>query len=91
MPIPLTAEQILDREFLEIRCKILEIAAALDRLERAEGSVTEDRRMKMVYDGLAVLSTDSADRAEQVQMIFSRRYEPGWRDQFGLSTVRKAK
>jgi hypothetical protein len=91
MSIPLTAEQILDREFLEIRCKILEIAAALDRLERAEGSVTEDRRMKMVYDGLAVLSTDCADRAEQVQMIFSRRYEPGWREQFGLNTARKAK
>ena len=91
MSIPLTAQQVLDREFLEIRCKILEIAAALDRLERAEGSIASDRRMKMVYDGLSALSSENADRAEQVQMIFSRRYEPNWREQFGLNTARKAK
>ena len=30
----MNSEQILDREFLEIRAKILEVAAALDRLDR---------------------------------------------------------
>jgi hypothetical protein len=35
MPIPLDATEVLNREFLEIRAKLLEIAAALDRLDRA--------------------------------------------------------
>ena len=91
MSIPMTAQQVLDREFLEIRCKILEIAAALDRLDRAPGSVQSDRRTAMLRDGLAALSSENADRAEQVQMIFSRRYEPGWREKFGISAARKAK
>ena len=30
----MNSKQILDREFLEIRAKILEVAAALDRIER---------------------------------------------------------
>ena len=91
MPIPMTAQQVLDREFLEIRCKILEVAAALDRLERAEGTVDADRRLTLLHDAISALSVDGADRAEQIQMIFSRRYEPGWREKFGLTTIRKAK
>ena len=50
MPIPMTAKQVLDREFLEIRCKILEIAAALDRLERAEGALEGDPRMELLRE-----------------------------------------
>src|SRR5438105_3688541 len=34
----LTAPEVLNREFLEIRSKILELAAALDRIARADGS-----------------------------------------------------
>ena len=37
----MSAQQILDREFLEMRAKILEVSATLDRLERAEGPVTD--------------------------------------------------
>ena len=39
MATPLDAQQVLDREFLEIRGKILEIASSLDRLQRAAGTV----------------------------------------------------
>ena len=42
MPPLLSAPEVLNREFLEIRCKILELAAAFDRLERADGSVEEE-------------------------------------------------
>jgi hypothetical protein len=87
----MTAKQVLDREFLEIRCKILEIAAALDRLDRADGSVNDDPRMRLLHESLQMLLTDDGDRAEQVQMIFSRRYESTWREKFGLNVVRKAR
>ena len=36
---------LLDREFLEIRAKVLEVAACLDRLDRAPGTVEHDPRM----------------------------------------------
>ncbi len=74
-----TAAQILDREFLTIRGKLLEVAAALDRIERGEGTVAADSRLKKIGETLAVLGKGGSDRAEQLQMIFSLPYEPAWR------------
>ena len=34
--------EVLEQEFLPIRAKILEVASALDRLDRASGSVASD-------------------------------------------------
>jgi hypothetical protein len=81
----LTAAEILNREFLEIRCKILDLAAALDRLERAEGSVGDDPRMLRLREALAAVLGESEDRAEQVQMIFSRTYDDTWQNVFQLT------
>jgi hypothetical protein len=80
MPLPLTAPEVLSREFLEIRCKILELAAAFDRLERAEGSVADDPRLARLREALTVVLDDSDDRAEQVQMVFSRPYDDAWQN-----------
>ena len=33
---------------------------------------------------LRTLDPDLVDRAERIQLIFSRRYEENWRAQFGL-------
>lgn len=84
MSSPPTAAEILDREFLELRAKVLEVAAALDRLDRASGAVDGDPRMKALRQALVVLQTDRTDRAEQVLLTFSRPYEPDWRAKFGL-------
>lgn len=83
-PTPMTAPDVLNREFLEIRAKILELAAALDRLDRGEGSVADDPRMDSIHNALQMLQQPGADRAEEVQMIFSRPYEENWRQQFGI-------
>lgn len=91
MSIPMTSKQVLDREYLEIRGRILEIAAAFDRLDRAEGEVSSDPRVVLLRESLTAISNGSGDRAEQVQLIFSRRYEPSWREKFGLTTIRQAK
>lgn len=74
----LTAPEVLAREFLEVRCKILELAAAFDRLDRAEGNVGEDPRLTRVREALEVLCEEKNDRAEQVQMVFSRPYDDDW-------------
>jgi hypothetical protein len=78
MSAPLSAPEILNREFLEVRCKVLELAAAFDRLARAEGSVADDPRSVRLREAIhAVLDLDE-DRAERVQMIFSRAYDEKW-------------
>ena len=78
MSLPLTAPEVLNREFLEIRCKILDLAAAFDRLHRAEGSVTGDPRLAKLREALTVVLESPEERAEQVQMIFSRSYDETW-------------
>lgn len=79
------AEDVLNREFLELRAKVLELAASMDRLDRATGSVAEDTRMRKLREALAVVVDERGDRAEQVQLIFSRHYHPEWRKEFHLS------
>ena len=80
MTLPLSAPEVLSREFLEIRGKILELAAAFDRLDRAEGSIDGDPRLDRLHEALAAIAGESPDRAEHVQMIFSRQYDQSWQD-----------
>ena len=82
MPIPLDATEVLNREFLTIRAKILELAATFDRLDRADGTIASDPRMKQIAQGLAALAEDAPNRAERVQMIFSLPYDQNWQENF---------
>ncbi|HEU5118028.1 MAG TPA: hypothetical protein VFT74_15495 [Isosphaeraceae bacterium] len=74
------ARQVFDRDFLEIRARILELAAALDRLDRAPGrpGINPDRRLAEVRQALETLLVPEPGRAETVQTIFSREYDPDW-------------
>ncbi len=83
-PPVMSAEKVLDREYLEIRAKLLEVAASLDRIDRGPGSVDEDPRLQQFRDALTMILNSSDDRAEQLQLIFSRTYEPDWRQTFQL-------
>jgi hypothetical protein len=76
----MTANAVLDRVYLEVRCRLLDVAAALDRIERAEGSddALDDARWKQLQEGIAILASDGADRAERIQMLFSDTYIPNW-------------
>ena len=86
MPTPMAAPALLNREFLEIRAKLLELAASFDRLDRGGGSVADDPRMELIRKGLDLLRTDRPDRAEALQLLFSRQYDENWREQYKLST-----
>jgi hypothetical protein len=69
---PLTQRQLIDKEFMEQRVKVLELAAFLDRLQRArELDGEEDFRLQATRRALAVLSEDAGDRVKRVQMLFS--------------------
>ena len=80
MPNPMPYEQVLDRYFLEMRCKVLDVAAALDRLNRASGakSPPADRRLEQLNEAIGVLGRADSGRAEMIQRIFSLPYDPEW-------------
>jgi hypothetical protein len=84
MPIPLEAPEVLNREFLEIRAKLLEIAAAFDRLDRANGNVADDPRLAGISEALSILASTDSARAERIQLVFSRAYDDQWRAQFAI-------
>lgn len=85
MSKPLTADEVLNKEFLDIRCRILDLAAMLDRLDRATGSVAQDRRLELIRRGLAALEQGTPGRAEQVQLIFSQPYEENWQEKYAVA------
>jgi len=78
MPSTSGAAETLDGEFLTIRAKLIEVAACLDRIDRAGGSVTEDPRAKQIRQSLDVLSSPGPDRVEQIQIVFSLPYDQNW-------------
>ena len=86
MPIPANAAEVLDRELLEIRARLLEVAAALDRVERASGSIEDDPRWAKIRQSLEVLANRGNDRAEQVQLLFSLPYDRQWQARFAEAT-----
>ena len=54
---------MLDMYFLDLRCHLLEAAAGLDRIERAEGGgkVFEDPRILKLEEGKPVLAISSEE------------------------------
>ncbi len=79
MPHTATASEVLDREFLILRGKLLEVAAGLDRIQRSTVSAADDPRLKKLCETLAILGREGTNRAEQMQLLFSLPYEPTWR------------
>jgi hypothetical protein len=65
----MTKQQVLDLYFLDARHKLIEIAAFLDRVERATGR--EDFRLKNFRAALAKLDGKKKNRAKNVLLAFS--------------------
>ena len=82
-PIPMPAQNVIDREFLEIRAKILELAASFDRINRGNGTASP-QQMELILEGLKILETSEPNRAERVQLLFSRTYSKEWRHEYGI-------
>ncbi len=78
---PLSAATALDTYFLEARCKLLDLAAILDRLGRGRDAATlaEDPRLERIRSALEVLHDQSGGRAERIQKLFSLDYDAGWK------------
>ena len=75
---PLSGSAMVDAYFLEHRTRVLELAAFLDRLERAaDAPPADDHRLAALRLALARLTEGGPGCAQAVQLIFSDpRVEP---------------
>ncbi len=80
----MTSREIMDREYLPTRAKILEIAAALDRVARSENGTPDDPRWQQLQSAIRLLLDGDGNRAEQVQLLFSRAFDENWRQTLGV-------
>src|SRR3989442_914446 len=66
---PMTRQQVLDLYFMDARFRLIELAAFLDRVDRAEGQA--DFRLDAFRKALRELDGDKPERAKQVLLAFS--------------------
>jgi hypothetical protein len=78
MPTSLSAAKLLDREFLLIRSKLIDLAASLDRIRRAPDSVVADPRIDTIAEAVQIIAGQTPNRAEQIQILFSLPYDEHW-------------
>jgi len=68
---PLSPKELVDEYFIENRTKLLEIAAFLDRIDRADSSyAARDFRMKAFVEALAALDGHE-NRLDRIQHLLS--------------------
>ena len=65
----MTKQQVLDLYFLDARHKVIEVAAFLDRVERAGGK--EDFRLEALRAALGKLNGRQREKAKRVLLAFS--------------------
>ena len=66
---PKSAAELLDRYYLDMRCHLLETAAAMDRLKAAEGgeAIVTDRRYRRLLSAIEILA--SVDENKAVRLL----------------------
>ena len=80
-----TAQQVIADDYLIARAKILELAATLDRIERATGDVEDSKQLNLLVQGMHILCDEEVDKARRVQLLMSRQYDPIWQSNMSVS------
>ena len=65
----MTRQQVLDLYFMDARSKLIDLAAFLDRVQRADGP--DDFRFAAFHSALEQLAVESPNRAEKVLLALS--------------------
>ncbi len=65
----MTRQQVLDLYFMDARCKLIDLAAFLDRVDRGTGEA--DFRLGALQDSLKALTGSEPSRAEKVLLALS--------------------
>ncbi len=83
------ANQILGESFLEVRAKLLEVAATLDRIDQAvkdnsSESASPLPQRVLIDKAIRICLSEGPARAERLQKLCSREYESDWRKQMDV-------
>lgn len=65
----MTRQQVLDLYFMDARARLIDIAAFLDRVDRAPGEA--DFRLAAYHQALKELGSGEPDRARKILLAFS--------------------
>jgi hypothetical protein len=65
----MTRQEVLDLYFMDARSKLIDLAAFLDRIDRAKGDA--DFRLAALKEALTMLQEDKAERVKSVLMSLS--------------------
>ena len=65
----MTRQQVLDLYFMDARSKLIDLAAFLDRVDRADGQ--DDFRITALRAAMKELSSGSKEKAKQVLLALS--------------------
>jgi len=79
-----SGKDYLDGQFLEMRARLLSLAADLDRIERAAGGAAlleADPRVQKLRRAIKILLDERMNRAEKVQVLFSDQIPPNLKSQ----------
>ena len=69
---PAARSKIVDLYFMEHRAKLLDIAAFLDRYDRAEADTADDDfRIEAIRKAIEILSDNNSDRAKRILELLS--------------------
>lgn len=70
--IPAPRSKVVDLYFMEHRAKLIDIAAFLDRVDRAKNDTQgDDFRMKAMREAIAILTDGQSNRAARILDHFS--------------------
>ena len=69
---PMSRADVIDTYFMEHRAKLIDIAAFLDRVERAiEDAASDDVRVAALRQAAGILIDGDGDRAQRILDLFS--------------------
>lgn len=75
----LTPEQVIDQNFLDSRCVLLEVAATLDRYDRAAGTDRNgkaDERLGQLYEALRLLADSAGTGGGRCERLLNHFSDP---------------
>lgn len=73
------AKDVLQREWPLLRCRLIDLASAIDRLQRAGALEGVGRANELLQ---TLLDAPDEHRAERMLQELSRPYDPAWRERF---------
>lgn len=71
MANPGSTATVMDRDFLTIRSRLIDVAAALDRIDRAQDDSSTDPRKVQIRRAIEHLLSNVPNRTERIQLEFS--------------------